>query len=253
MTALTKEGQASTHTPALPSANAILTAIGGIAALQHVLDAAQCALADAANAAPGSFDQVLALVTTAQAAVESAVLDASTDTQLIQEDTPSDYMFVSDEDMASCWVRIDGVELCITRSSGYVTVSAGVSGCPGELPNVGLTVDFESINKMYLNSQGYDFIDVIAWASICHGVKLMDQPERTHREWIDRFIAESHGPTGAVPGTWVLVRNPGLDTETELGSFHSHNEAVTALYAQQASSGCDVMKRLPDGTLSTEF
>lgn len=49
---------------------------------------------------------------------------------------------------------------------------------------------------------------------------------------------------------WVLVLNPGMENESEIESFHSISQARMVL---RRTPGADIMKRLADGTLSTEF
>jgi hypothetical protein len=50
---------------------------------------------------------------------------------------------------------------------------------------------------------------------------------------------------------FVIVTNAGTDTEKVDSDFPTHAAAVAAL--TDADEGADVMKRLPDGTLTTEF
>lgn len=52
------------------------------------------------------------------------------------------------------------------------------------------------------------------------------------------------------PNPWVLVNNPGQDDEDIVADFPTFAEAVTA--KKEAGEG-DIMKRLDDGTLTTEF
>jgi hypothetical protein len=53
---------------------------------------------------------------------------------------------------------------------------------------------------------------------------------------------------------WVVVVDPGTDDETVWGEFEFRNQAEVAL-GQLRNSGhhTDLMKRMPDGTLTTEF
>ena len=53
------------------------------------------------------------------------------------------------------------------------------------------------------------------------------------------------------PNPWVVVTNPGTDKEDIWADFPTHRAAVAAL--ADAEEGADVMKRLDDGTLTTEF
>lgn len=53
------------------------------------------------------------------------------------------------------------------------------------------------------------------------------------------------------PNPWVIVTNPGTDDEDIWADFPTHRAAVAAL--ADAEDGADVMKRLDDGTLTTEF
>lgn len=53
------------------------------------------------------------------------------------------------------------------------------------------------------------------------------------------------------PNPWVIVTNPGTDEEDIWADFPTHRAAVAAL--ADAEEGADVMKRLDDGTLTTEF
>lgn len=58
-------------------------------------------------------------------------------------------------------------------------------------------------------------------------------------------------PSAAVGGKpWVLVGNAGQSDETVVESFSTFVEAIAA---KSALAGSDVMKRLGDGTLTTEF
>jgi hypothetical protein len=52
------------------------------------------------------------------------------------------------------------------------------------------------------------------------------------------------------PNPWVLVNNPGQDDEDIVADFSTFAEAVIA--KNEAGEG-DIMKRLDDGTLTTEF
>lgn len=50
---------------------------------------------------------------------------------------------------------------------------------------------------------------------------------------------------------FVIVTNAGTDAEQVDAAFPTYAAAVAAL--TDADEGADVMKRLPDGTLTTEF
>lgn len=50
---------------------------------------------------------------------------------------------------------------------------------------------------------------------------------------------------------WVIVTNPGTDEEDIWGDFPTYRAAVAAL--AEAEDGADVVRRLDDGTLTTEF
>lgn len=54
----------------------------------------------------------------------------------------------------------------------------------------------------------------------------------------------------ANPLPWLLVENPGMDDEDIVDDFPTHADAVRA---QQEHGQGDIMKRLSDGTLTTEF
>jgi hypothetical protein len=50
---------------------------------------------------------------------------------------------------------------------------------------------------------------------------------------------------------WVVVQNPGQDDEVILSEHQSLSEAICSDDVKYEM--VDVMKRLPDGTLTTEF
>jgi hypothetical protein len=53
---------------------------------------------------------------------------------------------------------------------------------------------------------------------------------------------------------WVIVENAGTDAEDVWNDFHNYKAAVKELkICGGAGNGFDLMKRLPDGTLTTEF
>jgi len=52
----------------------------------------------------------------------------------------------------------------------------------------------------------------------------------------------------------VIVENAGTDAEDVWNDFHNYKAAVKELkICGGAGNGFDLMKRLPDGTLTTEF
>lgn len=58
--------------------------------------------------------------------------------------------------------------------------------------------------------------------------------------------------------TWAIVINPGCDNEEEIDSFQTFSAAfawVRKEYTQEEidEGAVDIMKRLPDGTLTTEY
>lgn len=53
------------------------------------------------------------------------------------------------------------------------------------------------------------------------------------------------------PNPWVVVINAGTDEEDIWGDYPSFREAVAAV--DELDESADVMKRLNDGTLTTEF
>jgi hypothetical protein len=52
------------------------------------------------------------------------------------------------------------------------------------------------------------------------------------------------------PNPWVLVNNPGQDDEDIVADFPTFSAAVIS--KKEAGEG-DIMKRLDDGTLTTDF
>jgi hypothetical protein len=58
----------------------------------------------------------------------------------------------------------------------------------------------------------------------------------------------------ADPKPWIVVRDPGMWDESEVASFATYNQAHHYIL-QRISRGAhlDILKRLPDGNLTTEF
>lgn len=62
----------------------------------------------------------------------------------------------------------------------------------------------------------------------------------------------------STPKSYVVVQNPGTDKQTEIFECKTSNEAYARFNHEEKQDDegvntYDVMKRLPDGTLTTEF
>lgn len=64
-------------------------------------------------------------------------------------------------------------------------------------------------------------------------------------------IGQQIDNAGYTPTPWVIVENPGTDFEDVWADYESYAVAVKAL--KNAPEGCDLMKRLADGSLTTEY
>ena len=52
---------------------------------------------------------------------------------------------------------------------------------------------------------------------------------------------------------WVIVSNPGQDDETVIAEYWHFSEACYGKFSKRFDgTECDIMKRLDDGTLTTE-
>lgn len=78
-----------------------------------------------------------------------------------------------------------------------------------------------------------------------HGAELdlHFQPKPMHE------VKAIHGIKLLPSSEWVVVRNPGQDDQAEIAEADSQAEALTIAKRE----GGDVMRRLPDGVLTTEF
>lgn len=58
-------------------------------------------------------------------------------------------------------------------------------------------------------------------------------------------------PASRNPNPYVVVTNPGQDNQDIWGDYPNYKQAIAAL--NEADEPSDIMKRLDDGTLTTEF
>ena len=83
----------------------------------------------------------------------------------------------------------------------------------------------------------------------------MEAPElslpEAYEQWAEGNGAVTREGLAGTSKPWAVVLNPGQDDQTIWECFHTYADAAGAL--DQAGKPADVMKRLPDGTLTTEF
>lgn len=99
----------------------------------------------------------------------------------------------------------------------------------------------------------YGYISILELVS--HRVELdlyftpVSMAEIKAKHGIKVIVSDSGEHDDAKP--WVVVENPGCDDQRIVADFSSFKEAMAMAHAGQVSG--DVMRRLPDGSLTTEF